>query len=323
MKSVICTKYGTPDVLQIKELEKPVPKDNEVLIRIYATPVTSGDARIRRADPFIIRLIFGFKKPRQPVLGVVLSGEIESIGKKVTQFKEGDKVFGTTGMSFGAYAQYKCIPEDGVLALKPENMTYEEAAAIPFGATAALDFLKKGNIHSYTNGSDRKKVLIYGASGDLGSIGVQLAKYYGAEVTAVCSTSNIEFVKSLGADKVIDYIKEDFAQNGIKYDIIFETVGKSDYSGCIKSLTNNGTLMLANGGLSLMLKGIWTSVFTNKKVIAGVIKERAEDLIFFKELIESGKLKAVIDRQYPLEQISEAHAYVDKGHKKGSVVVTI
>ena len=317
MKAIICTKYGSPDVLQMQEVEKPSPKDNELSIKIHATSVTSGDARIRRADPFIIRLLFGFKKPRKSILGVVIAGEIESVGKNVTKFKVGDRVFGTTGMAFGAYAEYQCLPEDATLALIPINMSYEEAAAIPFGATASLHFLRKGNIKK------GQKVLIYGASGALGTAAVQLARHYGAEVTAVCSTSNIEMMKILGADKVIDYTKEDFSKNGITYDIIYETVGKSSFSDCINSLNKNGYLLLANTEPSLLFKGIWTSISSSKKVIAGIIKESAQEMNYFKELIESGKLKAVIDKTYPLEQIAEAHAYVDKGHKKGNVVIRI
>jgi len=317
MKAIICTKYGSPDVLQMQEVEKPSPKDNELLIKIYATSVTSGDARIRRADPFIIRLIFGFKKPRRSILGVVIAGQVESVGKNVTNFNVGDQVFGTTGMAFGAYAEYQCVPENGTLALKPNNMSYEEAAAIPFGATASLYFLRKGKIKK------GQKVLIYGASGALGTAAVQLAKHFGAEVTAVCSTSNIDMMYSLGAEKVIDYTKEDFSKNGETYDIIYETVGKSSFSDCINSLNKNGVLLLANTEPSLLFKGLWTALSSNKKIIAGVIKESAQQMNFFKELIEEGELKAVIDKTYPLEQIVEAHAYVDKGHKKGNVVISI
>ena len=317
MKAIICTKYGSPDVLQMQEVEKPSPKDNELLIKIHATSVTSGDARIRRADPFIIRLIFGFKKPRRSILGVVIAGQVESIGKNVTKFKVGDPVFGTTGMAFGTYAEYQCVPENATLALIPNNMSYEEAAAIPFGATASLHFLKKGKIKK------GKKVLVYGASGALGTAAVQLAKHFGAEVTAVCSTSNIDMMYSLGADKVIDYTKEDFSKNGESYDIVYETVGKSSFSDCINSLNKNGVLLLANTEPSLLFNGLWTTISSSKKVIAGVIKESAQDMLFFKDLIEAGELKAVIDKSYPLEQIAEAHAYVDKGHKKGNVVISI
>jgi len=317
MKAVICTNYGLPEVLQIREVEKPTPGKNEILVKIRATSVTSGDARIRRADPFIIRLIFGFKKPRRSILGIVVAGEIETVGKEVSQFKPGDQVFGTTGMAFGTYAEYVCVAEDGVLALKPKDMTYEEAAAIPFGATASLHFLRKAKIKK------GHKILIYGASGALGTAAIQLAKYYGAEVTAVCSTSNLEMVLKLGADKVIDYTKKDFTKNGERYDIIYDTVGKSSYSESLKSLNKNGTMLLANAGLSSTIKGLLTSLLGGKNVIAGIIKETAADMNIIKELIDSGHLKAVIDKSLPLEQISHAHTLVDGGHKKGNVVITI
>lgn len=317
MKAVICTKYGSPEVLQIRDIEKPSPGKNEILVKIHATSVTSGDARIRRADPFIIRLIFGFKKPRRSVLGIVVAGEVETLGKEVSQFKLGDQVFGTTGMAFGTYAEYVCVAEDGVLALKPNNITFEEAAAIPFGATASLHFLRKAKIKK------GHKVLIYGASGALGTAAIQIAKYYGAEVTAVCSTLNLEMVLKLGADKVIDYTKKDFTKNGERYDIIYDTVGKSSYSASLKSLNKNGTMLLANAGLSSTIKGLLTSLLGGKNVIAGIIKETAADMNFIKELIDSGHLKAVIDKSLPLEQISHAHTLVDGGHKKGNVVITI
>lgn len=317
MKAAICTKYGKPEVMQLKEVDKPKPKENEILLKIYASSVTSGDARIRRADPFAIRLIFGFKRPRKSILGVVVAGEVESVGSKVSKFKVGDKVFGTTGMSFGAHAQYQCISEDGTLALIPENISYAEAAAIPFGGTAANHFLKKGNI------SKGQKILIYGASGAIGSIAIQLAKEYGAEVTAVCSESNAKMVKELGADHIIDYTKEDFTQNGQKYDIIFDTVGKSSFSRGMKSLNKNGTMLLASAGMGLMLRGGLTSLCGSKKVVSGVIKETADDMHFFKKLIEAGKLHAVIDKVYSLEEISIAHAHVDGGHKKGNVIINM
>jgi len=320
MEAIICTNYGTPDVLQLQEVEKPTPKNNEVLIRIYATAVSSGDIHLRKADPFIIRLFFGLIRPKNPILGYVLAGEIEEVGKDIKQFKEGDQVFGTTGMRMGAYAEYKCLSEEGVLAIKPNNMTYKEAAAIPFGGNTALYFLKKGNIQK---NSDRKKVLIYGASGAVGTAAVQLAKHFGAEVTGVCSTANLEMVKLLGADKVIDYTVVDFTKKEDKYDIIFDTVGKSSFMGGIRSLKKNGFLILAAAGISEMVKGFWISITSNKKVISGVMSEKPEDLIFFKELIEAGKIKPVIDRSYPLDQIIEAHTYVEIGHKKGNVVITI
>ena len=317
MKAIICTKYGTPDFLQMKEVEKPTPKDKEVLIKIHATSVSSGDARMRRADPFIIRLIFGFKRPRKPILGMVVAGEIEAIGTSVSNYKIGDQVFGSSGMNFGAHAEYVSVPEDAVLALKPSNMNYEEAAAIPVGAMASLHFLRIANIQQ------GQKVLIYGASGALGTMAVQLAKHYGAEITAVCSTANVELMKSLGADHVIDYTQEDFTKNGKKYDVVFDTIGKSSLRNALKSLSDNGHLLLASAGIGTMIGGSIKSMFIKKKIVSGVIKETVKDMNFFKQLIEKGSLKAVIDRTYPLEQIVAAHAYVDKGHKKGNVIIAI
>lgn len=301
----------------LREVEKPAPKDNEILIRIHATAVSSGDVRLRKADPFAVRFFFGILKPKKTILGFALAGEIEKVGRDVKLFKEADPVFGTTGLGLGAYAEYKCLPEKSVLTIKPNNMTYEEAAAIPFGATTALYFLRKGNIQS------GQKVLIYGASGAVGTAAVQLAKYFGAEVTGVCSTTNMEMVKTLGADKVIDYTTNDFTKSGEGYDVIFDTVGKSSFSGCIRSLKKNGLLLLASAGLSQMFQGLWTSMTSGRKIISGIISEKAEDMAFLKMLIEAGRLKSVIDRSYPLEQIAEAHRYVEKGHKKGNVVITV
>ncbi len=317
MKAVECTKYGGVEFLKLVEIEKPSPKESEVLIKIHATSVTSGDARIRRADPFLIRLIFGCKKPRKSVLGVVVSGEIEAVGKSVTKFKVGDQVFGSAGMNFGAHAEYVSVSENGVLALKPSSISYEEAAAIPFGATAALHFLKTANIQQ------GQKVLIYGASGAIGTLAVQLAKNQGAIVTGVCSTSNIKMVKALGADKVIDYTLEDFTKNGETYDVIFDTVGKSSFWGALKSLNKNGHLLMASAGMGLLMGSAIVSPFINKKIASGIIEETADDLNFIKLLIESGKLKAVIDKTYSLEQIAMAHNHVDQGHKKGNVIIRI
>ncbi|MFT5822628.1 MAG: NADPH:quinone reductase-like Zn-dependent oxidoreductase [Crocinitomix sp.] len=317
MKAAICTKYGKPEVLQIKGVDKPTPAVDQILLKIHASSVTSGDARIRRADPFIIRLIFGFKGPRKSILGVVVAGEIEAIGANVSKFKVGDKVFGTTGMSFGAHAQYQSISEDGTLAVIPENMSYEDAAAIPFGGTAALYFLRKGNV------SKGQKVLVFGASGALGTAAVQLAKERGTEVTAVCSGKNANLVRDLGADKVIDYTKTDFTENGVKYDVIFDTIGKSTFGKGMKSLKKDGTMLLASASVGLMMRGAVRSMFGRKKVLSGVIKETAEDMRFFKKLIEAGKLKAVVDKVYALEEISRAHAHVDGGHKKGNVIINM
>lgn len=315
MKAIVYTQYGPPEVLQLKEVEKPVPKDNEILIKIKATAVNSGDLRLRKADPFAVRFFFGLTKPKKNILGGVLSGEVEATGNAVKLFKVGDQVFGTTGMSFGAYAEYKCLPESAVLAIKPNNMTYEEATVIPFGGTTALFFIKKANIQS------GQKVLINGASGAVGTAAIQLAKYFGAHVTGVCSTANIELVKSLGADAVVDYTKEDFTKNGKMYDVIFDTVDKISFSNSLRTLNKKGILILGASGLSGMLQGLWTSMTSSKKVITGMISEKVEDINFLKGLIEQGKIKAVIDRTYPLAQMAEAHAYVEKGHKKGNVAI--
>ena len=319
MKAIVYARYGSPDVLQLKEVAKPAPKDNEVLIKIYATTVTSGDCRVRKADPFAIRFFNGLTKPKKTtILGNELAGEIEEAGKNVKLFRKGDQVFGQAGMGLGANAEYICLREDATLVLKPKNLTYEEAASIPFGGNTALHFLRKGNIRS------SQKVLIYGASGSLGTAAVQLAKNFGADVTGVCSTVNVELVKSLGADKVIDYTKEDFTKIGQTYDIIFDTTGKSPYSGCVKSLKQKGIYLRAvHMSLSSIVRGLWTSMTSSKKVIGGVASELKENLVFLKELIDMGKLKPVIDRCYPFEQIVEAHRYVDKGHKRGNVSITV
>jgi NADPH:quinone reductase-like Zn-dependent oxidoreductase len=317
MKAITFRNYGPPQVLQFNQVAKPIPKDNEILVRIFATAVNSGDIRLRKADPWAVRLFLGLTKPKINILGGVFSGEIEALGKNVTKFKVGDEVFGATGMSFGAYADYKCLREEGILAIKPANITHPQAATIPFGATTALYFLKKAGIKS------GQKVLIYGASGAVGSAAVQLAKFLGAEVTGVCSTSNIELVRSLGADKAIDYTKNDFTANGETYDVIFETVNKLSFSASIKSLKKNGTLILGASGLLQQLRGVWTSRTGGQKIISGMIKQKAEDIIFLKELIERGFYKPVVDRTYSLAQMVEAHTYVEQGHKRGNVAITL
>ena len=324
MKAIVYTEYGPPDVLKLKEVEKPTVNDNEVLIRIYAAAVTSGDMRLRSFTfPSLLwlpmRIKLGLRKPKKPILGFYLAGEIESAGKDVKLSRKGDQVFGVTGMSFGAYAEYKCLPEEGV-AKKPANMTHEEAVAVLNGALTALLFLRnKGNIQS------GQKVLIYGASGAVGTAAVQLAKYFGAEVTGVCGTTNLEFVKSLGADKVIDCTREDFTKSDETYDIIFDALGKCSFSRSKSSLRQRGIYLITSPGLSGFIQILWTSMIGSKKVkwVASGLKAKAEDLVFLKELIEAGKVESAIDRSYPLEQTAEAHRYVEKGHKTGNVVITL
>lgn len=324
MKAVVYERYGSPDVLHLAQIKKPTPKGNEVLIRVHATTVTTGDCNLRgfvfvpSGFKSVLRLMFGLRKPRKSVLGVELAGEIEAVGTAVSRFKVGDAVFGIDGRRLGAYAEYKVMPESAGLVLKPANLTYAEAAAIPNGALTALTLLKKlGHVQH------GQKVLIIGASGSVGSAAVQIAKHLGADVTGVCSAANVELVKALGADQVIDYTQQDFTQNGQTYDVIFDTVGKSSFPACKNSLTASGRYLAGAGGLREFGHMLRTSLFGGQKVLAGVSSEKQEDLAFVKDLVETGAIRPVIDRTYPLEQIVEAHRYVDQGHKKGNVVITV
>lgn len=328
MKAIIWTKYGSPDGLQLQETEKPVPKADEILIRIHATSVTAGDCEMRRLElplmlSFPVRLYAGFLRPKRiPILGQELAGEVKEVGTNVKSLNVGDQVFGTTGFGFGAYAEYICLPEEpddaqGTLATKPENLTYEEAATVPTAGFEALHFLRKANIQP------GKKVLIIGAGGSIGTFSVQLARHFGADVTGVDSTDKLDMLRSIGANHVIDYTKDDYTKNGESYDLIIDVVGKRSVSRRLKLLKPDGYYFLAYAGLSHILLGIWTSMTSNKKVKIESASQKKEDLIFLKELIEAGKIKPVIDRHYPLEQVPEAHRYVESGHKRGNVVITV
>ena len=322
MKAILYQRYGPPDVLELKEVEKPAPKENEVLIKIHATTVTSGDWRARSLEvpagfKFLSRLFFGLRKPKRQILGTELAGKIEEIGKSVRGFEVGDRVFAYPGASMGCYAEYKCMPEDGPLARIPPNLSYDEAAGLSFGGATALDFFRRGKLQS------GEKVLINGASGGVGTAAVQLAKHFGAEVTAVCSGANAELVRSLGAAHAIDYTKEDFTKNGKTYDVIVDTVGTAPFSRSRNSLKEGGRLLLVLGNLSDLLQVPWISMTSDKKVIAGPASERPDDLRLLAELAQAGKFRAVIDRRYRLEQIVEAHRYIDTGRKRGNVVITL
>ncbi len=320
MKAIVCTKYGAPEVLQMTELERPVPKDDELLVRIYATTVTVADSRTRsfrvpRSVWLPARMALGIRKPRRPILGMELSGVVDAVGVAVTRFKKGDHVFAATLTDFGAYAEYKCLPADGAVAIKPANTTHEEAAALPIGARTALHFLRKADI------KPGQHVLVYGASGSVGTYAVQLAKHFGAHVTGVCSTTNLELVASLGADQVIDYTREDFSANGTKYDVIFEAVNKSSFAACMRTLREGGAYINITEPLP-SLQMLWERMTSKKRIILGQNSpETAEALEFLATLVEAGELRAVIDRRYTFDQIMEAHRYVDQGHKRGNVVV--
>jgi len=322
MKAIVWTKYGSPKVLQLKEVEKPTPKDNEVLIKIYAATVTAADCELRSLKiPILFRLplriYVGLRKPKRiTILGQELAGEIEAVGREVTRFKKGDPVFAATFFRFGAYAEYVCLPET-YPELKPANMTYEEAATIPTGGINGLHFLRTANVQP------GERVLINGAGGSIGTYAVQIAKSFGAEVTCVDSAEKLAMLRSIGADHVIDYKQEDFTKSGETYDVIIDVVGKSSFSGSVRALKPNGRYILGNVSLSGMIRGRWTPMTSGKKVIVALADYQAEDYAFLKELIEAGKVKAIIDKRYPLEQTAEAHRYVEKGHKKGNVVITV
>jgi 2-desacetyl-2-hydroxyethyl bacteriochlorophyllide A dehydrogenase len=328
MKAIVWTKYGPPDGLKLQEVEKPVPKDDEILIKIHATTVTAGDCEMRRLDlplmlSFPMRLYAGFLRPKRlTILGQELAGEIEEIGRNVTSFKVGDQVFGTTGLGFGAYAEYICLPAgpdatQGALADKPANMTYEEAAAVPTAGFEALHFLRRANI------KPGEKVLIIGAGGSIGSFSIQLARHFGAEVTGVDSTEKLDMMRSIGADRVIDYTREDYTENGETYDLIVDVVGRSGVSRRLRLLKPDGYYFLAYAGFSNILLAMWTSLRSNKKVKIESSSQKREDLNYLKELIEAGKIKTMIDRRYPLKQIPEAHRYAETWAKKGNIAIVV
>ena len=325
MKAIVCTKYGPPEVLKLQEVAKPAPKDNEVLIRIYATTVTAGDCELRGLKfPFLlrplVRLGFGFRRPRKNILGQDLAGEIEATGKEVTRFGKGDQVIAWTGLRLGTYAEYTCLPETGVMTLKPSEITYEEAAALPVGGLEAAYFLRRASIQP------GQKMLINGAGGTIGTFAIQLARYYGAHVTAVDSAEKLDMLRSLGADQVIDYPQEDFTRSGQTYDVIFDVIGKASFSRSIRLLRPNGCYLLGNPRISDRIRGSWMARRSSIKIVPWATRstrEYIEDFNFLEELIEAGKLKTIIDRCYPLEQAAEAHRYVDTGKKKGHVIIRV
>ncbi len=331
MKAIVFTEYGSPDVLHFKDIPKPTQKENEILVRVYATPVNYGDLTARNFANltssqfnmpaplfFPARMAFGWKKPKTNILGSELAGQVEAVGEAVTKFKPGDQVFAYVGMKMGAYAEYLCIPETGMAVPKPANLTYAEAATLPYGAIMASSLLRKANLQP------GQKVLINGASGGIGSMAVQLAKHQGVEVTGVCGTPRLDFVRSLGADKVIDYTQEDFTKNGETYDLIFDILGKGSFTRFKHSLTPNGIYLLASYKMKAVLQMLWTALTrSGQKVICAFAEEKVEDLVLIKELAEAGQIKAIIDRSFPLEQAAKAHSYVESGVKKGSVVITV
>lgn len=323
MRAVVVTAYGPPDVLQLREVPQPSPKDDEVLIKVHVSTVTAGDCELRRFDMPVLfwiplRILVGIRRPRgNLILGQELAGEVEAVGHDVTQFKEGDRVFAATDIRFGGHAEYKCLSEDGAVARMAANMSYEEAAAVPVGGLNALHFLRIGKVQR------GQQVLVYGSSGSIGTFAVQLARHFGAEVTAVCSTAKVDMVRSLGARNVIDYTREDFTENGQTYDIIFDTIGKSPFSRSLRSLKQGGYYLLANPGLRDIVRGLWTSMTGSKNVVVRFADQPVEDLILLRDLIEAGEIRSVIDRRYPLEQAAEAHRYVEEGHKAGNVVITV
>jgi NADPH:quinone reductase-like Zn-dependent oxidoreductase len=322
MKAIVCPRYGPPEVLEVKDVAKPVPRENEVLTKVHAAAVTATDPVMRKGEPFIARFFTGLTKPIHLIPGDVFAGEVEEVGRDVTRFKKGDQVFGATGTSLGAQAEYVCLPETAALAVKPSNMPYEDGVCIVDGGLGALEFMRKAGIRK---GQD---VLVNGASGSVGTFAIQLAKHFETTVTGVCSAGNVELVKSLGADRVMDYTREDFTMSGQRYDLIFDVVTKSSFSRCRGVLKPGGTYMPTAPSGGHLLSVLWTRLFGSRKALMAApglmpSAERAKDLVFLSGLFEQGKLRSVIDRTYPLEQIADAHRYVEQGHKKGNVVIQV
>ena len=330
MQAIVYEEFGPPDVLHLAEVEQPTPKDNEIFIKVHASPVGYGDITARNFRNLPLRafnmplplwlptrLVFGLNKPRKPILGSEFAGEVEAVGRAVTRFQPGDAVFGYSGTSFGAYAEYLCMAEDGTVAHKPANMTMDEAATVPYGTIMAYSLLQNGNIQP------GHKVLVNGASGGIGSYALQLAKHYGAEVTGVCSTPRVDFVKTLGANHVIDYTQEDFTQRGETYDLIFDVLGKTSFARGRRALTPNGRYLYASFKMKQLFQMLWTKFFSRQKVICALASEKQENLVHIKELVEAGAITTVIDRRYPMDQAAEAHRYVESGQKRGHVIITL